>query len=157
MAPPNTHGQGKPLGKAQQRRTTKAKAADDTTSTNVLSNPPRRIFRDHDALSDDPSTTSLTALETQFVDSGFDDWDGYGQNPQMGASDDASSSSSGTTHSSTESVDPSSSSSGGKAYVKKRRRLSVRPGAGESSTNGLSDLASSQDIDSGSILTSHCH
>lgn len=149
MAPPNTRSQGKTPGKARQPRPIRSKGSDDTKPTNVLPNTPRRIFREYDAPSDDPSITSLTALETQFVDSGFDDWHGYGENPQIGAYDDASSSSSGVTHNSTENIHPSSSLFGDMVYVKKRRRLSVRPGVGEPSTNVLSDSASSQDIDSG--------
>ena len=155
MAPPNTRSQGKTPSKARQPRTTRSKGSDDTEPTNVLPNSPRRIFREHGAPEDQPSITSLTALETQFIDSGFDDWHGYGENPQIGAYDDASSSSSGVTHNSTEYIHPSSS--GDKAYVKKRRRLSVRPGVGEPSTNVLSDSASSQDIDSGSLRISNCH
>ena len=156
MAPSNTRAQGKPPGKSRQRKNTKPKSAEAAKFTNVLSNTPRRIFREHEAVSDDGYITGLTALETQFVDSGFDDWHNNGENSQISSYDDASSSSSGATHSSPETVHLSSSSPGAKAYVKKRRRLSVRPGAGESSTNMLSDLASSQDIDSGSILASNC-
>ena len=154
MAPPNTRSQGKPPGKAPQRKTTRSKATDDTKSPNAAPNTPRPIFRD--ALSGDSSSTSLSALASQLVDSGLDEWHGFGYGDIV-LSDDDSSSSSGITHSSTESIHASTSSAGDKAYVKKRRRLSVRQGAGESSTNVLSDLASSQDIDSGSIQTSNCH
>ena len=157
MTPPNSRGQAKPPGKARQRRTAKSQATDGSKSPNVLFDTPRRIFREHDAVSDELSTTSLTASETQALDSGFDEWHGYGDNRQIGAYDDASSSSSGVTHDSTGSAHPSSSSSGSKAYVKKRRRLSVRQGAGESSTIVLSDLAPSENIDPGSIPTFYCH
>ncbi|KAL8784798.1 MAG: hypothetical protein Q9195_008897 [Heterodermia aff. obscurata] len=145
MAPSNPRGQGKPPGNSWLRRIILSRATDDTKPIHV----PRRIFREHHAPPDDQSTASSTALDAPLIDSVLDDWHGYGEDLQIGAYDDSSSSSSASTYNSAENIQPSSSSSGGKAYVKKRRRLSVRPGAGESSTNVLSDVASSQDIDSG--------